>query len=364
VALQTITGGMWLPDPLPGILATVQLATGATIDASTELCAGIGLAPKAGAIRKVHFRTGAVSVNAATRLSAAVQTVSATTGDPSGSNYGGSTAGAAGAAPTANAWSSITLGTDATVGSVGDVIAAVIGFNNFVAADSVVISALNSTSNASIDFPYVDAFVGGAWAKSAAQMPCMALEYSDGSFAYMQGWMPVTTVTNQSFASNTAGTDEYALSFQIPFPARLRGVAAMIDGDGDYEVIIYSGTSALETIAVDKDQRAGTVHRFRYFRFPAGQSLSANTTYRLGIRPTTTTAIVLQIHTVNSAALLDQMSGGQDFCLGTRLDQGAWAADTTTQRPMIFLQFDQMDDGASAGAGLLTYRGLEGGTNG
>jgi hypothetical protein len=363
VALQTITGGLWVPDPLVAFAASPQHVTGATIDASTELCAGIGLAPKSGAIRTVQFRTGAVTVNAATRLSAAIQTVAATNGDPTGTDYGGSAAGAGGAAPTANAWHSITLGTDATVVNVGDLIAAVVGFNNFVAADTVVISAMNSSNAYSIDFPYVDAFTGGAWTKSTAQTPCMALGYSDGTFEYIQGWLPIVTVTGQTYASNTAGTDEYALSFQVPFPCRLRGVGYILDGDGDYEVIIYSGTSALETITVDKDQRSGTIGRFVYKRFPTGQSLSANTTYRLGIRPTTTTGITLQLWTVNSAAIFDQWSGGQNFRLGTRLDQGAWAADTTTQRPAIFLQFDQFDDAVSTG-GVKIHQGMTGGCNG
>lgn len=355
MALQTIKGGPWLPDPHPSAASQLQFATGATIDASTELCAFVFRVPKSGNIRTIGFRTGAVTVDASTRLNVNLETVSATDGNPTGTDYGGSAAGAASAAPTANSWNSIALGTDATA-TAGDIVAAVIGYGTFVAADTVVISVVNSGNTLQQDFPYVDAFVGGAWAKSAVQLPLVSIGYSDGTYDYIAGTAPYSNITNQSYASNTAGTDEYALSFQVPWPCRLRGVAAEVDGEGDYEVIIYSGTSALETITVDKDIRGSVTRKLAYFRFPTGQTLTANTVYRLGIRPTTTTAIVLPIYTVNSAAIFDQMNGGQAFCLGTRLDQGAWAADTTTQRPAIWLQFDQFDDGVSAGGSLLGGR--------
>lgn len=362
MALQTLSGGLWFPDPIPGLATSVQHGTAATIDASTELCAGVGIAPKAGAIRTVEFRTSTVAVNAASRLNARVETVSTTNGDPTGTAYGGMATGTAGAAPTSNSWNSITLATDATVVNVGDIIAAVVGYGTFTAADSVIISGVNSAAAYSVDFPYVDAFVGGAWAKNTAMAPCMALGYSDGTYAPLQGFYPILTFTTQSFASNTAVTDEYALSFQMAVPCRLRGIAAAIDGDGDYEVILYTGTTATETITIDKDQRAGTASRLRYFMFPVGPTLAANTTYRLGIRPTTTTAITLQLWTMSTAAILDQMAGGQIFRLGTRLDQGAWDADTTTKRPAIWLQFDQFDDAVQTGpSGVLLHHGTMGG---
>lgn len=361
MALQTIKGGGWIPDPFLSFASGVQMGVGATIDASTELCAFIIQIPKSGDIRTIGFRTGTVTVNALTRLSATLETVSATNGDPTGTGYGGVTIGLAGAAPTTGTWNSITLAVDATA-TIGDTVAVVIGFGTFVAADSVVVSAVTSSTAATFDFPYVDAFVGGAWAKSSVQTPIVSLGYSDGTYEYIQGTLPISAITNQSYASNTAVTDEYALSFSVPWPCRLRGVAADIDGDGDYEVILYTGTTATATLTIDKDIRATATKKLRYFRFPTGPTLVANTTYRLGIRPTTTTAIVLAIVTVNAAAILDQMNGGQSFCLGTRLDQGSWAADTTTQRPMIFLQFDQFSDGIQAGAsGTRQYHNIMGG---
>jgi hypothetical protein len=354
LALQTITGGLWIPAPIPGFAGSLQHSTAATIDASTELCAGVFTVPKAGAIRTVEFRTGAVSVNAASRLNVRIETVSTTDGNPTGSAYGGMTTGTAGAAPVANSWNSITLGTDATVVAVGDTIAAVVGYGTFTAADSVVVSCVNSGNSASLNFPYVDAFVGGAWAKSSTMVPCMAIGYSDGSYEYIQGVMPILTFSSQTYASNTAGSDEYGLSFQVPFPTRLRGAIIDLDADGDCEVILYTGTSATETITIDKDQRSSAIRRYQYFRFPTGPTIAANTTYRLAVRPTTTTSVVLGTFIVNAAGLFDQMGGGQNFRLASRLDQGAWAADTTTQRPNICLEFDQFDDGVSTGSMVMS----------
>lgn len=342
--LVTVTGGVWFPDPQPALATQVQFSTAATLTASTHYSAAILQVPKAGAIHKVCYRTGTVSVNAASRLTVMIETVSTTNGDPTGSAYGGAAAGTHGSAPASNTWYCTTLGTDATVVNVGDVIAATIKIGTFNASDSVVISGVNSSSASSINFPYVDAFTA-SWTKSTTSLTTVALEYDDGSYEYIPDTMPISAITNQAFASNTAGTDEYALSFQIPFQSRLKCIKFPLATAGDFEIILYTGTTATRTISVDKDTNSGVTHRINTWCFASPPTILKDTTYRVGIRPTTTTSITLPIVTVSSSSTMGQMSGGTTFVLGTRLDQGAWDADTTTRKPLIYLQFDQFSNG-------------------
>ncbi len=352
-AQTTLSDGFWRPDPLNGFATAAQFVAASTLTASTHFAAAVLQVPKAGvSIHKVCYRTGTVSVNAASRLTVMIETVSTANGDPTGSAYGSAVAGTHGSAPASNTWYCTTLGTDATVVNAGDIIAATIKIGTFNASDSVVISGVNSATGSSFNFPYVDTFTA-SWSKSTTNMTTIALEYSDGTYAYIPSTAPWTTIANQSYASNTAGTDEYALSFQMPFTTRLKCVAGSIAGAGDYEIIFYTGTTATQTITVDKDQHSGSAQRFETFCFTTPPTVTANTTYRVGIRPTTTTSITLQIVTFNSNATMAQVGGGTGFTLGTRLNQGAWDADTTTQRPQIFLLFDQFTtssggNGASA----------------
>ena len=347
MALQTIPGGLLIP--LLDLGASASYVSTTAMTASTHQIAEIFQIPKSGNIHKIGFRVGTVTADANSTLSVTLQTVSETTGNPTGTAYKGAAAGTSSTGISSSAWiGPVTLGTDATSVVRGDVVAVVITFGTFTAADSIPISVVLATQQ---NFPYVDYYNGSTWAKVNAVGIALDIEYDDGTYAVIPGNCPFTAITSQSFASNTAGTDEYALSFQLPFPARLRAVKLYAALNGDANIILYSGITALDTITTDKDIRGTGNNRLGYYEFATPQVLTKGTVYRVSVQPQTTTSVILPILTLSSAAAMDGLDGGQNFRLGTRLDGGAWDADTTTKRPAIGLHFDQFDDGASTGSG-------------
>jgi hypothetical protein len=358
MALQSIKGGLWIPSPSETAgSGGVAFGTGATLTANTHRFAFICQVPKTGAIHKVHCRYGTCTTAASTRIQAKIETVSSTTGDPSGSAYGGMVGGTSSIQPATSTYDVITLGTDATA-TLGDVIAVCLDYQTFTAADSVVISSLTATSETS-QFPYVDAF-GASWAKSSVPA-VIALEYSDGSFDFMPGTGCYTALTSQAYNSGSS-PNEYALNFTLPFPGRLKGFAACFGATAatnNYEVDWYPNNTTTATVVDTLSYRAIGTANARLVTgiiFTTAQTFAANQVNRLSLRPTVATNITLLLFTYNSATVQDQDEGGQNFFLSTRA--GAAWTDVTTQRPAIYLLIDQFDDGVS---GMKVHPGMQGG---
>ena len=333
MALQTIPGGgIFIPDyagwrGLPGFNSQL-------IDASGERAAAIFKVPKSGTISKVGFRTGTVTTPQTLRVR--LETV--TSGDPSGTLYGSSTAGTQ-AAPASNTFYTVALGTGATA-TLGDLVAAVVDFDSTVG--NLNISALGF----GCIFPYTDLFTA-AWVRSN-WTPVISLEYDDGSYAYT-GMMPVSTLTQYTYASGST-PDERALQFSLPFPCRAVGCWINVDSDNPLDVVLYEGTTSLTSISLDTNTRGLNTDAPYYLPFSTAQSLTANTTYYLSIKPTSVSNITLQYFSVSAAAVMNSFIGGTSFIEATRTDAGAWTPSTTT-RPFLGVVIDQFDDGAGAGGG-------------
>ena len=311
------------------------------MDASGEKVGVVLRAPKTGSIRKVHFRTGAVTT--ATDTDVRLETVDATTGHPTGTLLGTTTnVTVASASITANTW--ITTGALTADASVtrGDLLAAVIvpsGTPNYNVA------GVNGTNSA---FPYSVQYTA-SWADNSA-IPAIALEYSDGSFAYIPNVLPFSAMNTHTF-NNGSTPDERALKFRLAAPVRVAGVWFSGNRSGDVDFVLYDsdGTSVLASASMDKDV-LGSALQPEAILFSSSVSLSANTYYRLAVKPTSATNMSAYSWDVASAAIMDQMAGGQDFHYSERTNAGAWT-DTTTRRLRIGLIIDGIDDGAGGGGG-------------
>lgn len=325
------------------------------IDAAGEKVGFVIEVPKTGIIAKIGFMTNTVVTAQTLRVS--LQTVGATDGNPTGTLYGGSTAGTQ-ASPASNTFYLVTLGTGASA-TIGDVISAVIEFDATVG--NLYINGLytHQGSGFGVQFPYTRSFTT-VWGIEGNSIPVLAIEYSDGTYEYVGGAYPLAATFNTAFNSGST-PDERALKMNLPFACRAIGFWWYgITDLGDCDIVLYQGTTALETRTLDKDFKGNNIQGWYKRRFPASRILTSNTDYYLSIKPTSTSNVTSFEATVNAAAMMDQFELGQKLTFASRTDAGAWSADTL-RRPLIGLIIDQLDDGAG---GLLVHPGMSGGMRG
>lgn len=346
MGIQVINGGGFL---LPNTMYLRELNTLATaqaiVDNTDDRVAFIFRVPKTGSITKVGFRVAAVTTAQTIRVS--LCTVDATTGDPNTALYGGSAAGTQ-ASPTANTFFEVTLGTPASA-TIGDVVAVVLQFDTTAGSITIDPGLTSTLGRPGAAFPYMDVFLT-AWTKGAANgvncIPGCTIGYSDGTYPY-NGMTPAATTAPAAITfNNTSTPDEVGNRFMVPFPCRVSGFWAICDFDGDADLVLYGPTdTVLATVSVDKDIEAvATAANQTYLPF-APTTLVPNTVYRSVVKPTSATNMIIYRHTSSTAAMMDQMSGGQKFHETSRVDAGAWT-DTTTQRILALnLFFDGFHDG-------------------
>ncbi len=340
-----IPGGLWLPAPLLNGYNSPEYdsAFNMVIDAAGEKAATIFMVPKSGTITAIGFMTGAVTT--AQTLQAGLYTLDASD-NPSATAYGGMVVGTQ-AAPAANTWYEVALGTGATA-TAGDAIAAVIDWNATAGNLEIRQISGNAGGVAQCALPFNTHYTT-AWAKQSTAIPCIAIKYSDGTYAEIPMTLPVTAITQRYFNSGST-PDERGMKFTLPAPMRLSKIwlYQRISDVQDWNFVLYdsAGTAVLtQTI----NHSIGATGRMKVFDLATKQSLFANSVYRAVVKPTTTTNdFYIHDMSFNSAAMLDILGGGQNFHATERTDAGAWT-DTTTIRPMMGLVFDQIDNGTGLG---------------
>lgn len=349
MTLQTLSG-LELPHRQTAINgAPSYVNTVLVIDAADEKAAFIVHAPKTGNIRKIVWRTGTVATGAT--LDVRLETVNATTGDPSGTLKGTTTNGSQVVVATTDndKMFATQLTADAAV-TRGDLLAVVIAnpptsFGNVqvsVYADDVYL------------FPYCDLFTA-SWAKLGGRGPVVGFEYDDGSYAYMPGCFPTSAITSTLFGPSST-PDVYALAFSLPFPARLIGAWIWADLDADATVKLYGadGVAVLASETLDANMRDSTTSAIRLVSFATAVALTPNTVYRLGIEPSDNMNVY--DFTVLSAAAMGMFAGGTSFYLSTAKDPDNIAdwTDVPTRRLMAGIIFDAFDDGGPTNEAIAT----------
>jgi hypothetical protein len=352
--------------------------TTAVMDASTEKLAIVGCVwhptVKTGTIniRKVHFRVGALTFNAASTIRVSLQNVSATAGppyQPDGSQdqiYDF----ASGAGLTANAWNATgNLSADRTVSmsatNIADAnsrwVAVVFEFQAFTAADSLVLSAMSANSgNGALEHLIGGSMLlnTGSWAIANCQASVVALECDDGSFAFLTGSRPVSAISSATIGSGSA-IRAAGMKFRFPMEVQIDAIGLMltVQNGADGDLILYDsdGTTVLASVAVDNDAVFSTAARVAVGQIPA-ITLAANTYYRLVFVSSTATTATMNYVEVNTAALMDGFVGGQNFHWTQRDSGGTWT-DTTTRRPLFAMKLCSVHDGTGGGGGNTYSRG-------
>ncbi len=362
MAIVSEGGVLWIPRPEAISLATPVFDLH-TMNASGEKFACIIRAPKAGTLDWFEYRMGTV-VNAPDNgLRFSFQTVDLTTGFPDGTQdqFRDVTSGIS-----SGAWMVPpgVMTDDGTGGGVkrtvtqDELFACVIDFVTFVAADDVRISSLDLSGTGHTATEGYCALNSGTWGK-LFDAGNLALKYSDGTYGILDTpWYPMSAITARTFNSGST-PDERGLRFQVRSKRRLRRAWFRIDLDANADVVVYNAADGvLSTSSLDSDVRPGTSACHHIASFPDAPTLEANTTYRVVVKPTSGSDIVVYDFDVNAAALMAAVEGGAEWYSTTRTNGGAWT-DTNTNRMFCGLGFDGLD--VVTAGGLLVHPGMGGG---
>lgn len=237
-----------------------------------------------------------------------------------------------------NTWASKTLGSNRTI-QQGELLSVVWEFDagGRLGADSLIINGLSAITNTTLGSAASTLKTGGTWGEDPT-MSNVIFTATDGTIGTLSESAPCSSASSITINSGSATQDEIAIGVQYPFTCKLSGVffnISLAAGTSDVEIILYDGTTALNTTTLDGNVfNVAASDRLCFVLFTSNVILNANTLYRIGIRPTTTNNITLRYFDVNDANHLNFWLG-KNFHYWTRIDQGAWGGEVTTRIPWI-----------------------------
>ena len=187
-----------------------------------------------------------------------------------------------------------------------------------------------------------------SWAVQLTNL-AVGVEYTDGSFEYIPV-APAHGITSTTFGSGT-NPNHRALRLKFSVAVRVIGFWAMVDGDGDFDVLLvadnWDGTNgnALGRISFDKDIRGATSARPYFANFATSVTLTADAVYRLVIKPTSATAIGYTFISVSDADIWQQTEAGEEFYSSSAnnpINAAGWT-DVLTDRLLCGVIIDGVD---------------------
>lgn len=360
----------FFPDRAPGAVS----AGAQTINATGQRVAWVGsvLWPDRSvtsrAIRRIRFRFGNITKTGGSALTLSLQnidTANGSPGQPDGTQDQTVAIANANASFASNTnFLSGDLSADRTV-SFGERIGVVLEFDGAgrLGSDSVVIqNAQHNLNGLSSDGPLT--YNGSAWT-AVNGYNNLSFECADGELAILSPFLPTASTLTTTTGNTGTTPDEFALEFTPAFNCKIDGLWASVAAaaTADYEIILYQGTTALQTVAVDANTLRSATYMPMVVSIPE-TTLTAGTTYYVAVRPTTANNVSVYFADAASNAILQAHLGGVDTAYyTTRTDAGSWASATTTRRLMAGVRLSAIDNGSGAGAGggMLRHPGMTGG---
>jgi len=338
-----------------------------TFNGAGDKMAVVFQAPSTTPPDQVKFRCQAYTSTGT--IDATLETVDATTGFPSGTPVTNSGTGSVSVASTGTktctglaGTASLTAGTQYAV-----VLTATGGFaGNF--------NVLRTTGiNGGIGSPYsLTKDSAGAWTKAYTTNAGFAfgLMTSGGVSINVPGLAGAYTAAYTAWTDAT-NPDERGNRFSFPGPVTCYGAEVhmslgSVPADAQSGVLsLYSthtGTpSQIASFTIDGDmQDTGPV---RFLRFSTPVDLAANTVYALVLKATAAGNLTVIQHTYASAAELGCYLD-DNFYSTTRNNSSGAFTDGNTTVYAVYPIVSKIDDGASAGGGLIRHPGMNGGLNG
>jgi hypothetical protein len=305
------------------------------MDASGEKIAIIVRAPKTGTLKS--FAVKSTAFNTGT-LKFSFQDIDPSTGGPDGTidQYSTATNGnSVWVQPTQITSDGTSGGTKRTV-TKDDLVCCVIEFNAFSSGHNFgIMNQAGDIAEGGRDLveAYYAEFLTGSWVRFAFNGGAFALEYDDGTYGQFSQWLtPMTALASRTFSSSDT-PDERGNRFVAPSTVQCDGIWARIDLDGPCQAVLYDNSNVVlaSSAMTDPDVRGNNAASIASMRFSTPVTLERGSTYRMTIKPSSATSVVIWEFTVPSAALMGAVPGGADMYSTSRADAGSWT-DTNTQR--------------------------------
>ena len=226
------------------------------IDAAGEKYEAIFEIPKAGTVSHLCFMTGGVTASQTLRVG--LETLDST-GNASGTQYGGSVAGTQ-VAPAATTYYEVPLGTNATVVK-GDKVALVIQFDGTVGNLQI-----KSAAGIPTHFPYSGLYTT-SWTKNITLLSMVGIKYNDGTYGQIYCLGMSADFQSVTF-NNGSAADERGNRFSLPFPAACTGAWIIMSAGttSPFDLILYDAASTiLKTVSIDPNILGSITTRQGFF---------------------------------------------------------------------------------------------------
>jgi len=315
--------------------------TSALMDASGEAVGFTLVAPKAGTISKIGFRTGTVTTGQS--LDIRIETVGSDM-FPSGTLWAANTNGNQAILDTDdNKWFWVTLTAGAVVAQ-GQQFCVAIRWVSTVGNLNIAYTSSSTATAGGVPFA---ASYTTSWAFTAA-IPNIAVEYSSPTSRPFLGTLPVLAHNSITF-NNGSSPDEIGIIFQYPVPCKIIGAIAKINEVvTTFAVKLYDsdGSTVLESVTnIDAESNQASSGQV-VILFDTQPIINANMNYRLTLLPETAASITTKELEVDTASTMEALDGGANIYRTDRTDAGAWS-QTTTKRPLLTPLISAIDSGPS-----------------
>ncbi len=388
MALQNLVGsGLLLPPLLPGgFSATTRANVDVTLDADEEEYQIIGRIRIDGGASKTFGTSGSkidwlpgASITFASGSTVRVGVKKASQVDAANGPAARATIGAAAFdvyddlvggtdAISSTTWrsDSMSAGTPYTVAN-GDLIAVCFHLDTTSGTPSVKVRGMAPAS--AWGFPALTLVTSGPTYTAQTALPNVILTFDDGTL----GWIDGTTLyaVGDSASGNIGNTNIVGNVFQVPFSCAIDAIVALVNpsaGGADFSLVLYStplGTPAVvEAIAFDANQIAVTGTRWQIANLTTPRTLTINTDYAIAVRQDSATNLTVPLYDV-SVTTHFKVNGMGAECYAANSTAGATFAQQNSgkRRYHIYARISQLDDGATAGGGLIRHPGMQGGLN-
>jgi hypothetical protein len=207
---------------------------------------------------------------------------------------------------------------------------------------------------------------GATWAIVGSLTDNILVEFADGTFGSVGNPHSITSNTGQVGAFHSGSTpDERGIRFQVTAPVSVSGIWFWMmptTAAATFDFVLYDSDGTTVLASQSSGALRGPAHatnaRPTLLRF-SPVTIDANVDYYISIKPTTTNTVNAQYFDVASASHLEAIFGHQHWCEVSRIDGGAWTANTT-RRILGGIRIAGIHDGAGGG-GLLVNPGARGG---